>query len=77
VLSRLVIPGVLHSGGSGGLKNTRNTKRMQRFIRFRPIDALRPAVDDPYIQEHPKLGEGVTTECIGGRERFGRGLARC
>ena len=43
---------------------------------FRLIDALRPAIDDPYTQEHPKLG-GVKTECIEDRERFGRGLARC
>jgi len=42
---------------------------------FGPINALRPAADDPYTQEHPK--SGVTIECIGGRERFGRGLAQC
>jgi len=39
---------------------------------FRPIDALCPAADDPYTQEHPKSG-GVTVECIGEKERFGRG----
>ena len=38
---------------------------------FRPINALRPAADDPYIKEHPK--SGGTTECKGERERFGRG----
>jgi hypothetical protein len=39
------------------------------------IDALRPAANDPYTQEHPK--SGVTIECTGGKERFGRRLARC
>jgi predicted ATPase len=36
------------SSGSGGLCNTRITERMQRFILVRTIDALLPAVDDPY-----------------------------
>jgi hypothetical protein len=47
---------VLVSGGSGLLQNTRITERMQWFIWFGPMDALRPAADDPYIQEHPRSG---------------------
>ena len=44
------------SGGSGGLKNTRITEGTQLFILVQAVGALRPAADDPYTQEHPKLG---------------------
>ena len=39
---------------------------------FGPIDALRPAADDPYTQKHPKSG-GYNRVV----ERFGRGLTWC
>ena len=39
---------------------------------FGPIDALRPATDDPYTQKHIK-SEGYNRVV----ERFGRRLARC
>ena len=57
------------SDSSGGLKNTKNTERTQRFILVQAIRALRPAADDPCIQEHPKSGGYNRVQ-----ERFGRGL---
>ena len=43
------------SGGSGGLRNIKITQRRRNGLSwFGSIRSLRPAVDYPYTQEHPK-----------------------
>ena len=56
-------------------RTQKSLRRCNGLSWFRPISALCPATDDPCTQEHSK--SGVTIECTGERERFGRGLARC
>jgi hypothetical protein len=53
------VSGVRVSDGSGGLKNEH--KEDMTIYPGSAKDALRPAVDDHYTQEHPK--SGVTIKC--------------
>jgi hypothetical protein len=44
------------SSASSGVTNIKIIERMQRFILVWAIGALHRAANDPYTQEHPKLG---------------------
>jgi hypothetical protein len=61
------------SGGSSGLKNIRITERTQRFILVGPDWCPTSSNWWSLYARAPKIW-GVTIECNGERERFGRGL---